>query len=198
MNPDKIRKVYAPYSTTGEQVGQTPLTGYVDVAQAIYPAVNTGQISKAGEWSGVIVDDKQFRGLKTAEGIANTANVLFPDTVNFPSIDMTGFNTLVFAIKTNRAGNYALDVLMGPDTTPFANLSPVDSGGRLRMINSSPSTTPSFSNILEDSAEALTGDVWEVFFIYDRCAGQKNMQINVTNNSGGEADIEFGFMRLVK
>ena len=37
-----IRKVYAPYSTTGEQVGQTPVEGYVDVKQEIQPIILTG------------------------------------------------------------------------------------------------------------------------------------------------------------
>ena len=125
MDPKNTRKVYAPYSTSGEQVGQTPLTGYVDVAQAIYPAVNTGQISTDGEWSGIVASDKRFIGLTIAEGIANAGEVLFPDTVSIVSIDMTGFSDLFIALKPSRGGNYAITSVMGPDTTPFANLTPV-------------------------------------------------------------------------
>ena len=33
--------------------------------------------------------------------------------------------------------------------------------------------------------------------VYDVLSEQKVMQIKCTNNSGGNSDIEFGFMRLV-
>ena len=48
-----------------------------------------------------------------------------------------------------------------------------------------------------DSAEALTADVWNIFMIQERLANQKVLQFKITNNSGGEADIECAFMRLV-
>ena len=57
----EIRTVYAPYSQSGENVASTPLEGYIDVAQAIYPAVNTGTIGKDGEWTGAVVSDNAFR-----------------------------------------------------------------------------------------------------------------------------------------
>ena len=195
---DKKRKVYAPFSLTSEAgVAQTPVEGYIDVNQTIYPTVNTGTINENGTWAGVKSDDTEFIGLTKALAIPDSGQVLFPDTTEFPSIDMTGFRSVAIAIKTTRNGNYAFDLVMGPDTVRFANLSPVNAGARLRMLNGSPSTTPTFTNILEDGAENLGSDVWDVFYLYDRAAGQKNMQFRVTNNAGGNADIEFGFMRLV-
>jgi len=192
------RKAYAPFSLTSEAgVAQTPVEGYIDVEQKIYPTVNTGTVNENGTWAGVKSDDLEFIGLTKAEGVADGGAVLFPDTNDFPSVDMTGFRSIAIGIKTTRNGNYAFDLIMGPDTTAFANLSPVNAASRLKMLNASPSTTPTFTNILEDAGENLGSDVWDVFFIYDRAAGQKNMQFRITNNSGGNANIEFGFMRLV-
>jgi len=194
MNPDKIRKVYAPYSTTGEQVGQTPLEGYVDVAQAIYPAVNTGQISKDGEWSGVTVSDKEFKGFTKAEGIPNTGVALFPDSNSFPSINMTGYKSIFIAIKPNNGGNVAIAAVMGPDTVRFANLTPVNAASNLLGNLYS---KQEFQNLLTDSSEALTADVWNIFFIQDTMQAQKNMQFKVTNSNLGESNIEFAFLRVV-
>jgi len=194
MDPKNTRKVYAPYSTSGEQVGQTPLTGYVDVAQAIYPAVNTGQISTDGEWSGVIVSDKRFIGLKTAEGIANGGEVLFPDTASIESIDMTGFSDLFIALKPTNGGQYAITAVMGPDTTPFANLTPVAAARTLRGADA---LDGSVENVLLDSAEDCQSNLWNIIIIKERLAEQKHMQFKIVNNSGGSSDIEFGFMRVV-
>ena len=197
--PDYSKRTgYAPWSLTREAgVQSATVNGTIDVPQTCQPTINTGVIDEKGNWQGIKADDEVFIGLTKEEGIADGGTVLFPNTNAFPSIDMTGFSSVAIAIKTTRNGNYAFDLIMGPDTTPFANLSPVNAGSRLRMLNGSPSTTPTFTNILEDGAENLGTDVWDVFFLYDRAAGQKNMQFRITNNSGGNANIEFGFMRLV-
>tara|TARA_R110001583_G_scaffold165668_1_gene318393 strand:- start:157 stop:747 length:591 start_codon:yes stop_codon:yes gene_type:complete len=196
MNPDKIRKVYAPYSTTGEQVGQTPLEGYVDVAQAIYPAVNTGQIGKDGEWSGVTVSDKSFFIDATHEGVPDGETVLSPQTANRDFIDMTGFKHIQFALKPSRAGNYAIATVMGPDTNSYANLSPVNAAADLKG-NQSQATPQDFEDIFYDSAEAMTANVWNIFMIKDILSDQKLLQFKVVNNSGGVSNIDFAYMRLV-
>ena len=198
MNPDKIRKVYAPYSTTGEQVGQTALEGYVDVAQAIYPAVNTGQIGKDGEWSGITVSDKEFIGFSKGEAIANGGTFLAPDTNNFPSIDMTGYSDLFIAIKPTNAGNMATTAVMGPDTKTFANLSPLNSGQAVRGTGDEVGRQPdALIPLYEDGGESLAADVWNIYLITSSLKGQKNLQFNLTNNSGGESTIEFAFLRMV-
>ena len=58
---DKKRKVYAPFSLTSEAgVAQTPVEGYIDVNQTIYPTVNTGTVNENGTWAGVKSNDTEF------------------------------------------------------------------------------------------------------------------------------------------
>ena len=49
-----------------------------------------------------------------------------------------------------------------------------------------------------DTVEVLTADVWEIFYVGGAMLrDQKNMQMLITNNAGGDADIEVAFMRLI-
>ena len=189
-----IRKVYAPYSTTGEQVGQTPVEGYVDVKQEITPIILTGELGKDGEWSGVTVSDKTFLIDTTHEAIPNGAAVLSPQKANHEYIDMTNFNDLFIAIKVSNGGNFAIAAIMGPDSYPYANLTPVNPASNLRG-NLGQSVTP--INLFVDSSEAMTADVWNIFSIKDVLANQKLMQFSITNNSGGESSIQFASLRVV-
>ena len=131
---DKKRKAYAPFSLTSEAgVGQTPVEGYIDVNQVIYPTVNTGTVNENGKWVGVKASDDEFIGFTKAVAVANGGEALFPDTNNHPSIDMTDFRTIFLAFKSSRTGNIAMEAIMGPDTVAFANLQPVGSGATLRL-----------------------------------------------------------------
>ena len=192
----KERKAYAPFSLTSEAgVAQTPVEGYIDVRQEIYPTVNTGSINENGKWTGDKRDDKQFIGISKPLAIPNSGNVVFPDTNNHPNIVMNGFRTLQFALKTTRAGTYAVMAVFGPDTERFANLEPIASGEGIRIINDS---SISDENILNDNVNLDSANAWFIFTILaDRTAGQENMQIKVTNSAGGDADIEFAFRRLI-
>jgi len=190
-----IRKVYAPYSTTGEQVGQTPLEGYVDVKQDIQPTILTGELGTDGEWSGVTVSDKQFLIDATHEGVANGATVLSPQRANHEYIDMTGFNDLFIAIKPSNAGNVAITAVMGPDTYNYANLNPVNAAGTLRGISG---TLRSMDDLFSDGNELLVADVWNIFPIgLQRFKSQKLLQFKIVNNSGGASDIQFASLRVV-
>ena len=191
---EKKRKVYAPFSLTSEAgVAQTPVEGYIDVNQVIYPTVNTGTVNENGRWTGVKSSDSEFIGLSKAEAVANGATVLFPDTNAHPSINMDGFTEMFIAIKTTRQGDYAIEAVFGPDTVPFANLSPVNSGIEPR---GNEDFSSQIEALVKDSAETLTADVFDIFKI-DRLRDQRNLQFKITNNAGGSADLEFGFMRLV-
>ena len=191
------RKAYAPFSLTSEAgVAQTPVEGYIDVEQKIYPTVSTGTVNENGKWAGVKSNDDEFIGLTKAVSIPNGGEVLFPDTSNVPSIDMTGFSSLFIAIKPTNAGNYATEAVMGPDTIRFANLEPVNAAAALKG-NADRTNISSLASALIDSSEALTADVWNIFYILDKLGHQKNMQFKITNNSGGSSNIEFGFMRLI-
>ena len=92
---DKKRKVYAPFSLTSEAgVAQTPVEGYIDVNQTIYPTVNTGTINENGTWTGVKSNDPEFMGFTKAIQVADSGIALFPDTNNHPSINMEGLSLI--------------------------------------------------------------------------------------------------------
>ena len=195
---EKKRKAYAPFSLTSEAgVGQTPVEGYIDVNQMIYPSVNTGVIDENGQWQGVRASDEQFIVYKD-DAVPNTGEILTP-TANpdgsWP-LDMTGFNSLFLAIKPTNAGDYAIRAVMGPDSNSFANLSPINPADTLRG-NVASTNDESMDNILLDSQEGISANVWAIFYIKDRLANQKLLQFKITNGSGGESTIETAFLRLV-
>ena len=128
----------------------------------------------------------------------NTGEILTP-TANpdgsWP-LDMTGFNSLFLAIKPTNAGDYAIRAVMGPDSNSFANLSPINPADTLRG-NVASTNDESMDNILLDSQEGISANVWAIFYIKDRLANQKLLQFKITNGSGGESTIEAAFMRIV-
>jgi len=189
------RKAYAPFSLTSEAgVAQTPLEGYIDVDQQIYPTVNTGTVNENGKWAGVKSSDNEFIGNTKHVAVANGGETLSPDTGDLNFLDMTGFCNLVIAIKPTNGGTYGIKAVMGPDTNRFANLEPVAAGATLRYARNSLST---FEPLFDDSNETLTADVWNIYMIQCRTEGQKNLQFKVTNSSGGESTIEVAFLRMV-
>jgi hypothetical protein len=192
-----IRKVYAPYSTTGEQVGQTPVEGYVDVKQEITPIILTGEFGKDGEWSGVTVSDKTFLIDTTHEAIANGATVLSPQKADHEYIDMTGYNDLYIALKVTNTGNFAIDAVMGPSTYTFANLSPINPTAVLRGASQPANSTADIQPLLEDAAQYMTADVWNIFVLHSLLANQKLLQFKIVNNSGDISDIQFASLRVV-
>jgi len=193
----EIRKVYAPFSQSAENTGTTPIEGYVDVNQAIYPAVNTGLINENGKWIGLKSSDEQFRIDAKHEAIPNGAAVLSPQS-DPQYIDMTGFNDLFIGLRVSNGGNFRIEAVMAPDTNSFANLSPINAASVLRGSFTLASDAAAFQNLLLDSAESLTADVWNIFNIgLNRLANQKLLQFKLTNNSGGESNIELATMRVV-
>ena len=192
------REGYAPWSLTREAgVQSATVDGTVKVPQYVQPTLSTGFVDEKGNWQGSKSNDEVFIGISKAEGIAHGGDVLFPDSPNFASIDMTGFSGLVIAIKPTRGGTTAITAVMGPDTKPFANLSPVNPAVNLKFAGEGEASEVLFYDILNDTNETLTADVWNIYTVLDRTRGQKNMQIKITNDTGGASDYEFGFMRLV-
>jgi len=193
------RTGYAPWSLTREAgVQSATVDGTIQVPQYVYPNLDTGFIDEKGNWQGRKSNDETFIGITKSESITNGTEMLLPDTNNFPSIDMTGFKDLFLAFKTSRTGNVAITAVMGPDTKPFANLTPVSSGEVLRGASLPQNSTADFQPLFEDAAQDLPADVWNVFILQGVVAQQKNLQFKVTNNTGGTiGTFEFGFMRLV-
>jgi len=193
---DKKRKVYAPFSQTSEAgVTQTPVEGYIDVNQTIYPTVQTGVVNEKGTWVGVKSSDDDFFGITKHVAVANGGETLSPDTGDLNFIDMTGFRDLFIAVKPTRGGSVTFTAVMGPGTNRFANLQPVNAGASL--IGNMPQSVPADFEVLFTSTNSMTVDVWNIFIIGDTLRNQKNMQFKIVNGSGGNSNIEVAFMRVI-
>ena len=199
--PDYSKRTgYAPWSLTREAgVQSATVNGTIDVPQSCQPTINTGVIDEKGNWQGIKASDQQFIGITKAEGIADDGTALFPDTNNFPSINMTGFSGLFLAFKPTNGdgGGIAVKAVMGPDTEPFANLSPVNANGTIRT-NNSQATPDDWEPVFDESGVNMTANVWNIFAIKHILADWQNLQFRITNKTGVVNNIEFGFMRLVK
>ena len=192
------RTGYAPWSLTREAgVQSATVDGTIEVPQYLQPTIDTGFVDIKGNWKGRRSNDEQFIGITKAESIPNGTEVLFPDSGNFNHIDMTGFNDLLIAFKPTNGGAYAFTAKMGPDTVSFANLSPVASNQALYAAYTGEPSDEGWYSILYDGSQTMTADKWNILGIYGRAKGQKNMQMEITNNSGGTSTMEFAFMRLV-
>ena len=189
-------KEYAPWSReTEDGLITSAVDSHVRVSQDVVPALNVGTIDKlTGKWQGAQVSDSNFLVDPTHEAVANGAAVLSPQRSDHEYIDMTGFNDLFIAIKPSNGGDIALCAVMGPDTYPYANLSPVNAASNLKGIDT---LTDNMKNLFSDSAEALTADVWNIFNLQGRLSNQKLLQFTITNNSGGPSNIQFASLRVV-
>lgn len=193
------RKASAPWSAQREAgIESATVDSTIEVPQYLQPVVNTGIIDKAGNWKGVRSSDEVFFIDATHEGIPNGAAVLSPQTANRDFIDMTGYSDLFIAIRPTQGGNYAIAAVMGPDTNTFANLTPVDAASTLMgawMGQNDQSYT--FRGLFDDSAQALTANVWNIFNFVNLLKNQKLLQFKIVNNSGGNSDIDFAYLRMV-
>lgn len=190
------RRSNSPWgSNYKEGLPSTAVNDTIEVNQILRPTVNTGVIDvESGQWEGVVTSDKQFFLSDTATGIANGADVLFPNTANADFIDMTGYNHLIIAIKPSNGGAYETKAVMGPSTRYFANLTPVNAAATLRGNKGFESD---FSDILVDSSDTLTTDVWNIFMLSNNLHDQKLVQFQLTNGSGGSSNIDFAYLRVV-
>jgi len=191
------RRGLAPWSLAREAgIESATVDGTIEVPQYVQPTLNTGFVDERGDWKGTKSSDKDFIAFLTDLGIANGGTILTPD-VNpdgtWP-LDMIGYKDIFIAIKPSNGGNYAILAVMGPDSVSFANLNPVNAATTLRIWEDQSATSESAVN---QSAESLTADVWNIYQIQGRLANQKLLQFKITNNSGGASDIETAFMRIV-
>lgn len=190
------RKSNSPWgSAYKEGLPSTAVNDRIEVDEILYPSVNTGTINVAtGQWEGITLSDQNFTIDAIHEGVANTAVVLSPQATP-DYIDMTGFKDLFIAIKPTETGNCAIKAVFGPGTNTFSNLSPINAAAGIKVIPIE--GTDAWETAVDDPAEALTADVWNILFIQNRLAGQKVMQFQITNNSGGESDITFAYLRMI-
>ena len=192
------RRGLAPWSLSREAgIESATVDGTIEVPQYVQPVLDTGFVDEKGDWKGAKSSDKDFRAFQTDLGIANTGNILTPSANadgTWP-LDMTGYNSIFLGIKPSNGGNYAFTAVMG--TGSFANLTPVNEAASLVGAGDLGAHRNEWETILNDSAQSLTADVWNIFVIKHTLANQKLLQFKITNNSGGSSDIETAFMRLV-
>jgi hypothetical protein len=193
------REAYAPWSLTRKAgVESATVNGDIEVPQFIQPVLDTGFVDEEGNWKGSKSSEEQFHSFAKDEAIANGADILAPQIASgtiWP-LDMTGFRHVQIAIKPTNAGNYAITAKMGPNDLAYANLRDVDPATTLQG-NLGQRDPQDFTDLFHDGAQSLSADVWNIFMISDNLHGQKLLQFKITNNSGGESDIETAFMRLV-
>ena len=197
------RNANSPWgSAYKEGLPTTAVNDTIDINQELFPSVDTGFIDvKTGKWNGIVASDEQFNIMQLDSGIANGGEILTPSSNpdgTWP-LDMTGYTGIFIAIKPTNTGNYRIEAVMGPATTPFANLSPVNAAATLRGNTNAwnGNALQEMGQLLLDSADTLTADVWNIFAVLDRLSGQKLLRFKITNNSGGSSDIETAFLRMV-
>ena len=180
----------APWSLAREAgIESATVDGRIEVPQYVQPTIDTGFVDEKGDWKGVKSSDRDFafyhKGVAVANGGVELAS----------TCDMTGFNDIQIAIRPTNGGNFAIEAVMGPDTNSYANLSPVNAAATLKGTGDHNQST--MKDLFADSAENMTADVWNIYYIGVRLKNQKLLQFKITNNSGGSSDIETAFMRLV-
>lgn len=190
------RTGYAPWSLTREAgVQSATVNSDIEVPQFIQPVLDTGFIDEKGDWKGTKSSDEQFIGFTKAEAVPNSAVVLFPDSSQFPTINCDGFNALQFALKSTVSGSVGIRTVFGPDTEPFANLSPITAAVDIKITDPN---SASFEDIVNDSGETVYADSWFVWTIAaNKIVGQANLQMRIQNLTGSISDFEFAFRRLV-
>jgi hypothetical protein len=192
------REGYAPWSLTRKAgVQSATVDGTIEVPQYCQPTIDTGFVDEKGDWKGIKSSDEQFYAFTKDEGIPNTGEILTPSENADGSwpLDMTGYRSLQIAIKPTNGGNYGIQGSMGPDTVNYANLRPVNAAQALR--GNLGAGNSGMSNLLLDTTESLTADVWNIFMISETLHDQKLLQFKITNSSGGESTIECAFLRIV-
>jgi len=193
------REAYAPWSLTRKAgVQSATVNGDIEVPQFIQPVLDTGFVDEKGDWKGVKSSDEGFSMFTKDEAVPNSGEILTPVTAgDIWPLNMVGYTDLLIAIRPTNGGNVALTGVFAPATFPFFNLQPDNAGQSIRGVKASESGTGTVNGILYDASESLVADVWNIFIIQSHFRNQPCIQIKITNNSGGESDIESAFMRLV-
>jgi len=189
-------KTITPFSTRAKEgATDSPLGDFVSVESNIQSTADVGFYDENGKLTGHKSSDREFSIYQLDSAIPNGQSIIAPSEViagQWP-LDMTGFKDLFIAIKPSRGGNYAITAVMGPDTLSFGGLSPVNPAATLKGALD----RNDMDTALVDSAESLTADVWNIFIIGNQLREQKLLQFHITNNAGGDSNIETNFMRLV-
>ena len=191
------RRGISPWSVERQAgIESATVDSNITVPQIMQPTLDSGFIDEKGDWKGRKSSDQVFAYFSKDEAIPNGGEVQAPADIG--SLSMVGFSDIQIAIRPTNGGNFKLEAVMASDGSadlPYYNLQPANAAAILKGNSSVvPSTT---DNLFVDSSEALTADVWNIFYIFNRLKNQARLGFKITNNSGGESDIETAFLRLV-
>ena len=191
----------APWSLSREAgIESATVDGTIEVPQMVQPTIDTGFVDEKGNWKGVKSSDKDFIAIESFPAIANGGTILAPG-VNADGtwpLDMTGYSDIQIAIKPTNGGNIAITAVMGPDTVNYANLNPVNAAATLKgAYPGRNDMSAPFYDLLSDTGESLTVDVWNIFMVQSLLKNQRLLQFKIVNNSGDISTIETAFMRIV-
>jgi hypothetical protein len=185
------RKSIAPWSErVSEGLIDQPIDSQISSTVDLRPTVDTGFIDLNGTWKGNRASDTEFGFYHRGNAVPNG------ETELASTCDMTGFKDIQVAVKVSNAGNYAISAVMGPDTEPYANLSPVDAAATL-LGNTGQNNPSDLTELFNEDSTPLTADKYEIFIIQKNLADQKRLQFKFVNNSGGDSDIEVYYLRIV-
>ena len=190
------RRGISPWSVERQAgIESATVDSNIQVPQIMQPTLDSGFIDEKGDWKGRKSSDQVFAYFSKDEAIPNAGEVQAPADIG--SLSMVGFSDLQIAIRVSNGGNFAIEAIMASDGSadlPYYNLQPADAAASLRVCSDGAAT---FTGAFSDGAESLTADVWEIFMIMGRLRNQARLGFKITNNSGGESDIETAFLRLV-
>ena len=191
-------KTITPFSTRAKEgATDAPLGDFVNVDQNITSVADVGHYDiNTGRLTGVPTSDRVFIAYEKQDEIANGGNIIAPSANADGSwpLSMVGYSDIAVAIKPSNGGNYTISAIMGPDTNSFMGLTPVNAAVVLRGVRGYGNDMDPMMN---DSAESLTADVWNIFVIQNVLRNQDLLQFTMTNNSGGISNIETAFVRFV-
>ena len=187
------RRGSSPWSVEREAgIESATVDSNITVPQIMQPTLNSGYIDEAGQWKGNKSSDDEFSFYHRGNAIPNG------ETELCSTCDMTGFNDIQIAIRPSNGGNFAITAVMGPDTESYANLSPIDAASDLfGAIRQDAGDQTTLTKLFNDTAQALTADVWNIFYLGTLLRNQKLLQFKIVNNSGGNSDIEAMYLRIV-
>ena len=193
------RRGISPWSVERQAgIESATVDSNITVPQIMQPTLDSGFIDEKGDWKGRKSSDQVFSFFSKDEAIANGGYILAPADIG--SLSMRGFRDIQLAIRVTNGGNFAIQAVMGSDgssDTPYYNLQPCNAAAGLRGNISSAMDQATLTDLILDSADALTADVWNIYYIGPRLRNQERLGFKITNNSGGESDIETAFLRLV-
>ena len=192
------RKGIAPWSLNREGgIQSATVDGDIEVPQYVQPTIDTGFVSESGDWKGRKVSDEEFRFYSKDEAIPNAGEVQAPADIG--TLSMVGFNDIQIAIRPSNGGNFAITAVMASDgSQPYYNLKPPDAGADLfGAIRQDAGDQTTLTKLFNDTAQSLTADVWNIFYIGSILKNQARLGFKIVNNSGAESDIETSFLRLV-